>query len=71
MPFGREPTKRISVFSMKKLTAKEEMSSVAGSAARKRPERGALGEEREQHCGDERAERSASTADCPKRASSA
>ena len=34
MPFGREPTKRISVFSRKKLTANEEMSSVAGSALR-------------------------------------
>ena len=34
MPFGREPTKRISVFCRKKLTAKDEISSVAGSAPR-------------------------------------
>ena len=44
MPFGREPTKRISVFCRKKLTAKEEMSSVAGIGVAQRPEGDALGQ---------------------------
>ena len=70
MPFGREPTKRISVFCRKKLTAKEEMSSVAGSALRSGRKATRSVDERQQHRDDEGRRTASTGSGRPKSASS-